>query len=45
MISSSLIYGKPCVVSRHGGLAAHLAKCEVTSREIETLQGLLVEPE
>jgi protein-tyrosine phosphatase len=28
---------------RHGGLAAYLAKCDVTSREIETLRGLLVE--
>jgi protein-tyrosine phosphatase len=28
---------------RHGGLAAYLAKCGVTSREIETLRGLLVE--
>ncbi len=27
----------------HGGLAAYLAKCGVTSREIETLRGLLVE--
>ncbi len=27
----------------HGGLAAYLAKCGVTSREIDTLRGLLVE--
>jgi protein-tyrosine phosphatase len=27
----------------HGGLAAYLAKCGVTSHEIETLQGLLLE--
>ncbi len=27
----------------HGGLTAYLAKCGVTSREIETLRGLLVE--
>ncbi len=28
---------------RHGGLAAYLAKCGITAREIETLRGLLVE--
>ena len=28
---------------RHGGLTAYLAKCGVTSREVETLRGLLVE--
>ncbi len=28
---------------RHGGMTAYLAKCGVTSREIETLRGLLVE--
>jgi protein tyrosine/serine phosphatase len=28
---------------RHGGLTAYLEKCGITAREIETLQGLLLE--
>ncbi|NTU63386.1 MAG: tyrosine-protein phosphatase, partial [Chloroflexi bacterium] len=28
---------------RHGGMAAYLAKCGMTARELETLRGLLVE--
>jgi protein-tyrosine phosphatase len=31
------------IEQRHGGMTAYLAKCGITSREIETLRGLLVE--